>query len=208
MATAFNVKFRAASFRPRAATALLAWLLSSAALVPSAAFAEGGHHGHGEASIAVLFPFYASFAVFSCLIYFLLRNPVKKAFADRREKTSHDILVAEREFSAASKAYEEVTRLFETLHVQVDALKNDLEEETQLEVERIITTAKQRAEGLHGDALRSLAAERGRAEMTLRQQLVEEVVAVARRKLEGALGPEVDRALRQRLLQHVEGILQ
>jgi len=164
---------------------LSALLLST--LLPSLLYAASGHGGGEEGGHHInwlyLIASITNFLIFIALLYYLLKEPVVKFFAERSDSVKEAVERRETARADARKRIQESALRMEELELQWKADMEKYKAEGESERLLIIEQARLQAEKIKEDALKIIDSELRKARADLRRDTAHEVVKVAEKIL-------------------------
>ncbi len=175
-------------------------------LAPSLACAsEGGAH-HGASPLALI-PYWVNFLLYLGLLYFFLRKEIPRMWAERREGIDRAVKGAAAELEKAVTALETAHERFDNVEEEVRRIKEQIRKDTLIERDAILEDAKRQCERAFQRAHETAASERARAELGVRRELAEHVLANAARRLKERVTPESDRPRRDKVMDGFKQML-
>ena len=181
--------------------------LESQALLAETAEHGGEAHGgaHHEASLA--WP-WINFAIYVIGLYFILRKPLSGMWHNRR-----DTLMSLRERGAlelrnAQGLLVEAERRIANVEPEAVHLERSIIADGEREGQQLVAEAKSRAERISKQLDESISSELRGAEVALRRELADKVLATAADRLRKELNADSDRSIRQQVLGGVRGLVQ
>jgi F-type H+-transporting ATPase subunit b len=184
----------------------MVWLAAAVAAFPVAAFAGGGHGGHG--SFWDLKWFLVNFALYAGLLYYFLRKPIAAGWAARRERLAAEVALRAAELQNAEAELREAELKLQSFDGEANNLRTQIARETEHEASQVTAEASKRAERTHLQTQDSLRAERRAAEGGVQKELADVVIKRAEERLKGELNVDADRILRDRALGGVKQLVQ
>ncbi len=160
--------------------------LASLALVllpVAAAFASSS--AHGEPSIADLTVYWANFAVYSIILFVLLRKPLSNGWATRRARIQDMVASCASQVDSAERELNAVEALTKGLTSEQDRARAEIVTQAKLEAEQIVASARTKATRIREQAKDMVAGEGRSAESTFRTTLVARALELARAKFAG-----------------------
>mgnify|MGYP001619712768 CR=1 FL=1 len=163
------------------ATLSLLFVLLAAEL----SFASEVAHGDGhDVSIPFSVTLQAiNFGLYAALLFFLLRKPVKSYFRDRETAFSQALVKAKQAKDEAEQKKREVQDRLTQLQSTADQSVREARAEAELLKTKIIAEAQDMAKRLREEAQRSAAIEIERAKTELREELLDQSVALSQKIL-------------------------
>jgi len=171
--------------------------------------ASGSSHGaaHGSPGISSLIPYWVNFILFIGILYFLLRKKVPLMWAERREKIAGEIDKASVELKEAEAKLREARNNFDNVEEEIAKAKALIKSEAVMEHEAILTEAKKKADLILQRAKDTAASERSSAEKTLRREMAERVLLLAKQRILKETSPDNDYKRRHRTMEAFKGML-
>ncbi|RMD86444.1 MAG: hypothetical protein D6808_03275 [Candidatus Dadabacteria bacterium] len=170
--------------------------------LPSAALGSGGEAHHAPSIDTLIFPV-INFSLYIFILYMVLRKPLAKKLAERREGMRNFIEEAAEKKTAAVQKLLMTQRKFQKLDDAIVALRERIENEGRSEALNIVDEARLKATQIKERARELAEIERRASEASLRREMVDLVVELATQKISSRLTPELDQGLRQSLLDDV-----
>lgn len=150
-----------------------------------------------ETLLATLLPYWVNFVIFAGALFFLLRNPIKQAWSGRKSGFQDYLSRAQETLRLSQDHLKEVEGRVSRIVEERRRVKLEIEHETEVEVNRILREAKNRAEAIARQAQETGVAEHAAAKRGVQREMIALAMEGARRKLEQQVTPEFDRTLRQ-----------
>jgi F-type H+-transporting ATPase subunit b len=168
---------------------LIVFLLIYAGLVFASSGGEGGVAGHGEAAAhgggettkRLLDLLYRSinFIIFFGVLFFLLRKPLKKALADRRDSIQKELQDLEAKKDEANKEYQALEKRISNIKEEREAILAEYKAEAEKEKQKIIDKAQKTASRIIDQSQITIQQEMQKANQALRQEMSEMAVRMA-----------------------------
>jgi len=183
-------RFMCRGLKKTAAILLLGIALLEIPLLATAA-EEGVHHR--------VFNFWTEFSrvinflIVAVLLYFLLRKPIRRAMAGRREKLVKAMGDAEESRTEAKKLLEEYTERTAHLEQELSALRAAAEEERRALQGRILEEAREVAQRVMEQARLTIDQETKKAQQRLKEKAASLALELAEEALKRELGPDDQR---------------
>jgi F0F1-type ATP synthase membrane subunit b/b' len=201
LAAAFAEKARDLITDPGAKLMLAALVIHSALLSPEYALAAGpsGHHSTPPPFIdfvASLSLYYFNFALYCLILFLVLRKPLQRAFAARRAAIEDKVLAGARALSAAEQERAEAQSKLTHVENEIAKIQSVIAAETENEVQRIRNDTEAAIARIEQLAASSAAAEMHAVEATVREELIESALLLARERLKAQNTSDEDRPLR------------
>ncbi|MFP5518377.1 MAG: hypothetical protein ACLGGX_00615 [Bdellovibrionia bacterium] len=180
-------------------------LFLTALTLPSLTLAAGGHHGDGVPVKTIIYQLINVTILFSAIIYFA-KDTIKQLFIDRK---SNYLAAAQK--SAAAR--EEAEKNFADLKAKIQKLDSTKDEELkkaeqnaiQLKAQ-IINEAQALTQKIKDEASLTVKLETQKAEVQLRNQLLNESVAAAKMILAKDINANDHERLQSEFVKHVEAV--
>ncbi len=179
-------------------------LLFVSLAAPSAALASAPGH---EPALSDTFLFWPNFLLFCGILFFLLRDPFRRYWADRREEIQNAVNAGAQEMQAAELRLQEARDTFARLDHEIAELRKSIQEEAGKESEVLRSEAKERAQRIASQAQDSIAGEQKALEVSLRKELAQHVIEQAESLLKNQSNEGNDRERRQAALGGLSGLL-
>lgn len=182
--------------------AKLLWFASAAAVVvlfPLWLLAAGqGPHPRASfpAFMLSLLPYWVNFAIYVSVLYLILRKPLRRLWTARRVAIKDHVTRAAQALQMAEQQLTQAQARQASLMQALRELRREIEQETEIEIGRILSEARQRIENIARQADESALAERKTAEKVVLRQMAASAVEKARSKLQQEITPEKDRSIR------------
>ncbi len=199
---------------------LLFLLVMSLTVIGTPALASGGGDDHAEQSQQLHFsdlnwvdfsnkdapPLVAllvNLAGLIFIVYLLLRKGLTKRFKNRKETLENEIAEAREMKEAAESALKEARAKMDALDAEMEKIKKDIFEAGQSESKKVVEDAKAMGERLSADAMAMVEQEVARLTQSIREEAVEEIIALARELVQ----EKMDAADRDRMItQYLTGL--
>lgn len=172
-------------------------------VLPTLAFASEGGEGPG---ISTLIFSIINFIIFVCLLYFVLRKPVKEAISNRAsdiEKAMADAAAAKEEAEAKLK---EVTQKLEALAEEAGNLKKEMEADSSAEKDRLIAQAEDAAKRISEQVQVTASQELLKAKAALRKEAAALAVELAEKLIKDSITDDDRKRLVDEYLKEVEQV--
>lgn len=130
-----------------------------------------------------LIPMFFNFLVVGALVYFLLRKGLGAKIRDRKNELEKALNEANALKAAAEAAMAEVRRRSETLDADLAQIRADVLESARAQAAQIEKEATIRAERIQGEAATLVAQEVAMMAERIRREAVEEIVAIAEKRI-------------------------
>lgn len=176
-----------------------------ALVVPTAAFAGGGH---GTGTIWDLKWFFLNFTLYGTALYFLLRKVVADGWQRRVTRLADEVAARAAELEVAEQNLKLAELQMQSLPGEVAQLKAQIAREAEMEAAQIVADAQRRAERLEIQTRDTIAAERRAAELGVQRDVADIVVQRAAKKIRETLTVDADRSLRARAVGGVKQLVQ
>ncbi len=157
-----------------------------------AAAAEEGVH-HRVFDFWTEFSRVINFLIVVVLLYFLLRKPLRRAMADRRERLVKAMGDAEESRAEAKRLLEEYTERTARLEQELSALRATAEEERRSLQGRILEEAREVTQRVMEQARLTIDQEAKKAEQRLKEKAASLALELAEEALKRELGPDDQR---------------
>ncbi len=168
------------------------------------------HHAE-EPTFDSLSRYIVNFSIFIALavgINFWLGNPLKQAWQRRWKRIEHEIRAGLGLLSEAETRLQRVREMLKDINVHIKNMRDRIHSDAEHETAAIIEAARQKADALAVQARRTVELERRAAQESVRNELVEQIVAQAAEELQQAISIQDDRARRRSTLSKVHSLLQ
>lgn len=181
---------------------ILPALLLAPALASSAwASGEGGASPWPDLIVRTIV-----FAVFLGLLIFLLRKPVGKFFADRRENIATTLEYLETQEKNLQEQLEIMARKMDELAAEREDMIAKFEEEGRQERDKLIAEAKTAAERIRQQAEATLAQEIAQAKAELKIRVASAAARLAGELLNKSVTPEDQKRLAEDFMSQVTNL--
>jgi F-type H+-transporting ATPase subunit b len=166
---------------------LIIGLILYAGLVYASSGGEGGSAGHeaaahgGETTARLLDLLYRSinFIIFFVVIFLLLRKPLKKGLADRKDSIQKELQELEVKKEEAQKEYQALEKRISNIKKEREALLAEFKAEGEKEKKKILDNAQKVASRIIDQAQITIQQEIQKANLKLKQDLSELAVQMA-----------------------------
>ncbi len=177
----------------------------------SPALAAGGHGptpppplGDFVAGLGV---YYFNFACFCLILFFVLRKPLRLAFAARRSAIEEKVLAGARALAAAEAELQEAKTLLSSVRSELERVATEISAETVTEIKVIEQEAKLKVERIGRLAQDSAAAELRAMESMVREELIESALLLARERLVRENSLQADQQFRDSTARKVKALI-
>lgn len=160
-------------------------ITSLASVLFPVASAFASNSAHGEPSIADLTVYWANFAVYSVILYVLLRKPLANGWSARRARIQDAVASSASQMAAAERELNAVEALTKGLSSEQERACAEIVAQAKLEAQQIIQSAHAKATRVREQAKDMVAGEGRSAESTFRTTLVARALELARAKFVG-----------------------
>lgn len=147
--------------------------------------AFASNSAHGEPSIADLTVYWANFAVYSVILYVLLRKPLANSWSARRTRIQDAVATSASRVAAAERELNAVEALTKGLTSEQERARTEIVAQAKLEAQQIIESAHAKAARVREQAKDMVAGEGRSAQSTFRTTLVARALELARAKFVG-----------------------
>jgi F-type H+-transporting ATPase subunit b len=130
-----------------------------------------------------------NFGIFAFLLVYFLKRPIATYFEKRSDRIAVQLDEAARLNQEAAARLDEYERRLAAFDKERDQLFENVRKEAESERDKILTDARRHAERLRHDTEIAVAYEIKRAQQELRERIVDDALAVARRVLAERLDP-------------------
>lgn len=148
-------------------------VLAATVIVSTASLAAAAADGHGASSEVLLKDFIyrtVNFLVMAGIIYYFVAKHFKKAMAGRRDKIQADLQEARAARAEAEAKYQEATLKLQKAADEMENIRLSIQQEGELERDKIIANARKSAEKIRADAEKMAARDIERAREGLRRE--------------------------------------
>lgn len=143
------------------------------------ASSEGGGHGEGKSKVPDLIYRIMNFTVLAGVLIFLLRKPLAKGLASRRQGIKDQLDDLERQKQEAERQLAEYKEKLGRLDQEVEKIMAEYIQQGEAAKARILEEAKVAAEKLQEQARKNIEHEFQNAKQQLKAEMAEEAVAMA-----------------------------
>ena len=126
-------------------------------------------------------------AIFFGLLYFFLRRPLKEFWRNRSEDLRMRISTARKHRDAAESEYNELAKRMSRIQAEMQALRERMEADGQLEQKKIITSAKEYAKRLEEGGRRVADQDAAKTRYRLREMTARLSITQAERLITGEM---------------------
>lgn len=149
-------------------------------IVPTAAFAAGGH---GEVSYYSLIPAFANFFIIFGFILFKVKGSIRQAFVQKAEKYEQDLLEARKLFDEATQIEKDVLYALNNFDQEKAKIKQEVESDFEFYVQETRDNFDKALSQFSKDCDRRVQAEQENLQQSLCRDLVSEVTTQAKGEL-------------------------
>ncbi len=151
--------------------------------------------------------FFINFIVYLVVLVYFMKKLFASAWKTRRAAYKDAITSGQELLKDSERQLTEAKDLLSSLSQQVQSLRVFMNKEVELEGQRILKEASERANKIRNQASQTAAAEKRAAINNYQEQLVELAIERARKRVSGLLSDEVDSRLRSRVVASVSGLV-
>ncbi len=154
-----------------------------ALLIPvSVAVASGAEH---TPSITDLSAYWINFLIYAALLTYLLRAPIRKGWAARREQIQEMVASSTAEVEGAERELNAIEALTRGLSTEQERARQEILSQAKVEAEHIVKQADERAARIREQAREMVAGEGRSALSAFKSTLVARALEIARGKFVG-----------------------
>ena len=148
----------------------------------------------GDAGIPVgdLIEGVVNFIIFIFLLYYLGKKPIAKYFKERSEGLRNDISEAGRLRKEAEELLSDYSSRLKQFDEERETILQGYRREGERERDEIIAAAKEHAERLRADSTIAIQYDLKEARQALQERIIEEAVALAKKRIEKKLDNETN----------------
>jgi F0F1-type ATP synthase membrane subunit b/b' len=172
----------------------------------STSYAEASAGG-AKATLDSLFVPSINVAVYIAILTLLLWKPVKRAFAERAQEFQRKAKEADSRLTFEEKRHVQLAKRLSELTAEIDAIKKEYKQDTELLVREMEQKAVEKCERISLSVEETLSAEQRSGERELRDRTIDEVMSVAKDKIQQTLTAETDRKNRVSGIENVRRIV-
>lgn len=148
-------------------------------LTTGIAFAAGGGHADSGVVLKDFLWRILNFSLMIALLVYLLRKPIKKGLAGRREGIEKALAEAKQAKEEAEAKFAEYDQKLALATEEIAEISNAIRREGELEKQKIIESAKEMAVKIEQDAEKAAALEVAKARTELQREAVQLAVELA-----------------------------
>lgn len=174
-------------------------------LVGSVAMAAGGHHGEGVPTKTIIYQTINVAILFAGLFYFL-KNPVKKHFADKRAAFLADAAKSQAAREAAERELKDVQQRLAKLETSKDESISRAKAEAADLRNQLVADAQALSKRIQEDAKTAAQNEIERAKKELREELLRESIVAARKDLTGQVSSADQQKLQDQFISNIKTV--
>lgn len=200
-----NIGVRDGSSTRRGLVALVLVVAPLAAVQP--ALAAGGGDGH-HASFVDIIPYWVNFLIYVSLIYLVFRGSAVEAWRRRRANIKKSISAIEEEMASLDAKIAEARAKLTGIGKDVERISTEIGREADSESSLVIADAERAAKRVREQGQDLIKAERRNVEVSVQQELVENVMRLATERLKAESNPETDRSRRDASIGHIGQLVQ
>ena len=180
------------------------WIYAAAAAVTLGLAAPAGAAGDEGDGLGAFFYEVLNILILIVVLVYFARKPVRAFFADRREQIDGDLKSAAKLHAEAESRYAQWQRKLAELDSELDRIRTTARERAEAERERILAEASAAAERIRTEARAAVEQELRRARAKLREEASDLAVSIAADTLRDRVTPEDRSRLLDEFIETIE----